>query len=407
MVGLVSQPSGGVTGTRRRLAAVGLAVAMALVLHLWLLDRVQATLQALDLDPPAMQRIEASFTRTVTPAAPPPVTAAAPPPPRTQPKAVPATPVAEAASASEASASAPDPALAQAADVAASEPAPEPAPEPAAPALASAQPVVMPDAASAAVLAPATPPTAAVTTAVAAAAPATPPAPAASAAGTPFRWPASTRLRYQLAGWYNGEVLGNAQVEWLRQGERYQVHLDVAIGPSFAPLARRRMSSEGRIGPAGLVPERYEQETTQIIGRNRRAQMRFDEAGVLLARGERVPTHPDLQDTASQFIQIIYLLTTQPALRQPGQALEFGLALPNRVDRWVYEVVGLEAVDTPFGLTPALHVKPRRRAEAGNLTAQMWYAPTLQMLPVRIRIEQDANVWVDLRLDHAPEQAGP
>jgi hypothetical protein len=64
-------------------------------------------------------------------------------------------------------------------------------------------------------------------------------------------------------------------------------------------------------------------------------------------------------------------------------------------------------VDTPFGITQALHVKPRRRAEGGNLSVQMWYAPTLQMLPVRIRIDQDANVWVDLRLDQAPVQSGP
>ena len=61
---------------------------------------------------------------------------------------------------------------------------------------------------------------------------------------------------------------------------------------------------------------------------------------------------------------------------------------------------------TPIGPLETLHVKPRRRAEGGNLTAQMWYAPALQMLPVRIRIDQDAETWVDLRLDRAPEQGG-
>jgi hypothetical protein len=84
--------------------------------------------------------------------------------------------------------------------------------------------------------------------------------------------------------------------------------------------------------------------------------------------------------------------------------MAFPLALPNRVDAWVYEVAEQVVEQTPVGPLETLHVKPRRRAEGGNLTAQMWYAPSLQMLPVRIRIEQDAETWVDLRLERAPEQ---
>jgi hypothetical protein len=37
----------------------------------------------------------------------------------------------------------------------------------------------------------------------------------------------------------------------------------------------------------------------------------------------------------------------------------------------------------------------------------MWFAPTLQYLPVRIRIQQDAETFVDLMLDAAPLQAAP
>ena len=236
---------------------------------------------------------------------------------------------------------------------------------------------------------------------------AAPPAPAVAAApGAPtFTWPRSTRLRYALKGWFRGEVTGTAQVEWLRDAERYQVHLDVAVGPSFAPLMTRRMSSEGRLGAEGLVPQRYEQVTRQIIGRDKRAQLRFDDQGVLLDRGERVPTWPDVQDTASQFIQMVYLFTTQPALRVAGSRIEFALALPNRVDRWIYEVGVSEMVQTPAGAFQTFHVVPRRAAAKGDLSAETWYAPTLQMLPVRIRITQDADTWIDLLLLQAPDVA--
>jgi hypothetical protein len=212
-------------------------------------------------------------------------------------------------------------------------------------------------------------------------------------------------LSYRLTGWYRGEVHGQAEVAWLRvDAQRYQVHLTVSIGPSFAPLMTRRMSSEGRITSDGLAPQRYEQVTTQIIGRDRQASMAFEPSGIRLARGDRVPYQADVQDTASQFIQIIWLLRTRTELARQGQAMAFALALPNRVDDWVYEVVETVVEPTPVGPLETLHVKPRRRAEGGNLTAQMWYAPALQMLPVRIRIEQDAETWVDLRLERAPEQ---
>ena len=58
-----------------------------------------------------------------------------------------------------------------------------------------------------------------------------------------------------------GEVNGDAQVEWVREGSRYQVHLDVTIGPSFAPLMSRRMVSQGELSDLGLVPRRYEERT--------------------------------------------------------------------------------------------------------------------------------------------------
>lgn len=217
-------------------------------------------------------------------------------------------------------------------------------------------------------------------------------------------WPRSTRLTYALHGWYGGDVYGQAQVEWLRQGWRYQVHLDVSFGPSLAPLASRRMSSEGRISERGLVPQRYLQVTRQIIGRTRSARIGFEADEIVLDRGQRVPQQPQVQDTASQFIQMIYLFTAQPALQEAGRSIEFPLAMPHRVDRWTYDVGRREPVTTPVGVLEAFHVKPRRAVSKGDLSVEVWYAPRLQLLPVRILIRQDENTWVDLQLEKAPEQ---
>jgi hypothetical protein len=165
------------------------------------------------------------------------------------------------------------------------------------------------------------------------------------------------------------------------------------------------MSSEGRIGADGLVPQRYEQETWQIIGRTRRADMVLGSEFVTLANGQRQVRPADVQDTASQFVQMVFLLMTRPELAQAGASVEFALALPHRIDRWTYETVGAETITTPAGAIATVHIKPRRRATNGDLTAQMWLAPALQMLPARIRIEQDDATWADLLLAQLPEQA--
>ncbi|MFM2056303.1 MAG: hypothetical protein RLY71_688 [Pseudomonadota bacterium] len=360
--------------------------------------------------PPPMERLAALYTRQITRAAPAPAAspkaAAAHPRPAVPAAADPAAATAPQAAASDAVPAASDPPLGQ---------------------VAEAPAAVPPDAAVAPMPVASTPPATTATPAKAASADsaATRPSTAASATGTAPAaaasvadaapaggellygavWPFSTRMRYTLNGWYRGDVQGDAQVEWLRVGTRYQVHLDVSIGPSFAPLVRRRMSSEGQITPNGLAPQRYEQETRQPFGSNR-AGISFEPELLRLANGRLEPRPLDVQDTASQFVQLIYLLTARPELRQSGASIEFALALPHRLDRWTYDIGPAEPVATPAGNLIAIHVHPRRRVAPGVLTVQMWLAPELQMMPVRIRIEQDEDTWADLRLKALPDQAG-
>jgi hypothetical protein len=113
-----------------------------------------------------------------------------------------------------------------------------------------------------------------------------------------------------------------------------------------------------------------------------------------------------VQDTASQFVQLTWLFRTQPQRLQAGMTIELPLALPRRVDRWVYDVIGLEALDTPVGRIDAWHLKPRRLDRpSGELTAEMWFAPSLQYLPVRFVVRQDAETYADLLLQQLPQQA--
>ncbi|MCW7541778.1 DUF3108 domain-containing protein, partial [Aquabacterium sp. A7-Y] len=227
------------------------------------------------------------------------------------------------------------------------------------------------------------------------------------ASGPAFEWPPSTRMSYSLTGNYRGPVHGSAQVEWVRQDEHYQVHVEVKIGPSFAPLMSRRMSSDGLITPEGLAPMRYDEWTRFGLSR-RQARVLFESDRVTLNSGRQVAALPGVQDSASQFVQLTQRFLRRPQLLQVGQAVEVPLALPRRQDRWYYDVIGEETLETPFGRIAAFHLKPRRELPGrGELSAEIWFAPSLMYLPVRIRIRQDAETFVDLMISKLPEQALP
>ena len=229
---------------------------------------------------------------------------------------------------------------------------------------------------------------------------------ASAAGGTTFDWPASTRVTFVLTGNYRGEVNGNAQVEWIRIGTHYQVNLDLLVGPDFAPIITRRMTSEGELTSEGLAPSRYDEDTQVVFRERRRVSVFFQPEGVVLANGERHERWPGVQDTASQFIQLTWLFTTHPERLHVGGTVEMPLALPRKVDRWTYDVIDEVVLYTPFGPLPTFHLKPRRDTpKAGDLSAEIWFSPQLRYLPVRIRIEQDPQTYLDLKIARKPDLA--
>lgn len=369
----------------RRLAAAGLAAAVAVV-HLWVADDVledQLGSGAAVRTPP---RIEVVFVRELQQQAParlaaPAAPAAAPARRRAMPAALPASAAASAA----ALAASLDPIPVVAA-------LPPLLPPPAMPEAPKVDTAVEP----------------AVAAASAAAAQAASQAAATADAVPAFEWPPSTRLSYRLTGNYRGPVEGSARVEWVREGSRYQVRLEVFVGPSFAPLVTRRMTSDGDITAEGLRPRRYDEETRVPLRGPRALTMFFDEARVRLPSGTEVPRPAGVQDTASQFVQMTWLFTLTPSRLETGRSFVMPLALPRRVEDWTYDIVARETLDTPAGEVATFHVKPRREPRPGSdLTAEMWIAPSLQYLPVRIIIRQDSETYADLLIERLPQQAAP
>ncbi|MEO6410630.1 MAG: DUF3108 domain-containing protein [Burkholderiaceae bacterium] len=373
---------------RRRAAWLALVAAVLLV-HALVTREVAQRMRDFNLEAAMPARIEVAYVRELEPTAPPSVAPVAAPPPAPAR----AAPPRRAASAPKAEPK-PKPKV---------EPAPELPPEP----LAQTQPeprIEAPPDPSPAL------PEAAAPAPLAESASAAPPtsAAASSGTGTRFEWPNSTRVSYVLTGNVRGEVAGDAQVQWIRADNRYQVHLDITVGPAFAPIITRRMSSDGELTEAGLSPHRYDEDTKAAFRDRRRLTMHFEPDAIVMADGGRRERLPGVQDTASQFIQLSYLFSTRPELLRVGGTIEVPLALPKKIDRWIYDVLGEEVIVAPFGTLQTFHLKPRRAVQkSGDLVAEIWFAPALRYLPVRIRIEQDPQTFIDLIIARRPELAGP
>jgi hypothetical protein len=218
--------------------------------------------------------------------------------------------------------------------------------------------------------------------------PASEPSPAAEPAYL-ADWPIDTRLSYTLGGNFRGELHGDAHVLWQRIGTRYQA----VIAMSAGLLTSLDFSSQGEITAAGLRPEVFEENL-----RGRRRGVRLDDDSVLLHNGQRVPRPDAAQDVASQFAEIGHRLASGQITPAPGAQLRFALARPGGVDDWSYDVIGEETLHLPrLGAVTAWHVKPRPLGKPrGPWRVEMWLAPTLQYLPVRIRITQDEDTYLDL-----------
>jgi len=367
-------------GTRPRTIVSLLTLAtLVAALHLWLTGSVLDEMAGLQPDAPRIERMQAEYVSEVRLTSPP-VAAATPPPAPSPTAARPARrkkpkPPPEAASA----ASAPE--------------AAQPASVAEAPQAMAAQDAASLPATTAAASAPDLSSSSAV--------------PGAQAAQPPehFIWPQATRVSYVMEGFYRGPVHGQSSVEWIRQGQRYQVHIDASVGPSFAPLGSWRLSSEGEIRHEGLHPRRYENVNRLLIRSARTRVIELGDEQVNLPDGKQQPRTAGLQDPASFMIQVAYQFILDPSKARPGSSFEMTVLTLRKPEPLVFDVIEEVPLDTPMGRIPTLHVRPRKAiVDDGALPADVWFAPALQYLPVRIAMKMKGDVWLEMKLSRPPQQ---
>ncbi len=213
----------------------------------------------------------------------------------------------------------------------------------------------------------------------------------ASTAAPPVRLPAPVKLAFDVAGQAKKfDYQARAELVWQHDGARYEARQEI----SAFLVGSRTQRSTGMVTPQGLQPERFGDRN-----RSERAA-HFDYARGRVTFSANTPeaaVGPGVQDRLSVFIQLAGLLAATPERFVPGTQLTLTTVSATSADRWTFTVEAPETLNLPAGALPTLKLQrlPRRDYDQ---KAELWLAPSMGYLPVRIKITQANGDFADLRL---------
>lgn len=213
----------------------------------------------------------------------------------------------------------------------------------------------------------------------------------AGAPPPPVRMPAPTRLAFDVSGQAKKFAYSaRAELLWQHDGNRYEARQEI----SAFLVGTRTQRSVGTVTEQGLLPEKFSDKS-----RSEQAA-HFDYAKGRVTFSANTPdaaAGPGVQDRLSLFIQLGAMLAADPGRFVPGTQITLTTVSARSADRWTFTVEGPETLDLPAGPTPSLKLLRLPRKDYDQ-KAELWVAPGLGYLPVRIKLTQANGDFADLLL---------
>ncbi len=205
---------------------------------------------------------------------------------------------------------------------------------------------------------------------------------------TAFKAPDSALLKYQVQGQVKGlNYWASAELAWQQDGQNYESRLSV----SAFLLGSRTQMSKGTLGPEGLMPTRFGDKSRSELA----AHFQRDKGIISFsANSPDVPLLKGAQDRLSVVMQISSLFAGDPTRFPLGTMLSFQTVSQREAEVWQFKVDNEETVNLPYGDLPSIKLlrTPRRDFDQ---RIELWLAPSLGYLPVRLRITNANGDFVD------------
>lgn len=215
-----------------------------------------------------------------------------------------------------------------------------------------------------------------------------------------IKLPPSARLQFQAKGAAKGfQYSAKAQLSFKTDGQRYQAEQEV----SAFLMGSRSQTSSGQITPHGLAPQRFVDKARK----ERSAELDASAGRIRYSDGdEPQAVSAGVQDRLSIFLQLSSMVAANPERYAPGSTVAINVTSARSTEVWTFVVDAKETLDLPAGPTEALRLTRQPRKDQDQ-TAHLWLAPSLQYLPVRIRLSQSNGDFADLQLQAATVDSPP
>lgn len=175
---------------------------------------------------------------------------------------------------------------------------------------------------------------------------------------------------------------GDALLSWTISPTGYKVRVEAGIRVVFAHVNLLTLTSEGKVGDEGFVPELM---TEKRRGRSLTATHFSRELGLLTfsASQARYGIAPYAQDKASLPLQLTAIARADP--RQLSGTLEFQVAEDRGAAIYDFEVAGQEDIETKLGRIATWHLVRPPKPGSYHSRLELWLAPDHGWYPVQIR----------------------
>ncbi len=212
--------------------------------------------------------------------------------------------------------------------------------------------------------------------------------PAAATQRAAVRVAEPVRIKYQVKGQARGlNYNASAVLLWSPHGATYDARLEVSV---FL-LGSRVQTSSGSLTPQGLAPTRFSDKSKS----EQAAHFERDKGKISFSGNQPdAALLPGAQDRLSVVLQLAALLAGDPAKYPAGSRISIQTAGPRDAEVWEFVVAGEETVVLPGGEVPGIKlVRPPRREY--DQKVELWFAPSHNFLPIRIKLTQVRGDFVD------------
>ena len=210
-------------------------------------------------------------------------------------------------------------------------------------------------------------------------------------AGVPITIPGSVRLLYDVQGQVKKmDYKARSELLWRQDGSQYDLRFEV----SAFLVGSRVQTSRGKLTTQGLAPERFSDKSRN----ERAAHFNYDQGKVTFsANSPDAPLAAGMQDRLSVFIQLGALLAGNPGAFPPGTTISQATVGPRDADLWKVTVAGEETLRVLGEEVKTLRLT-RPPGQQYDTQVELWYAPSMGFLPVRIRLTQPSGDFADMQL---------